>query len=363
MTHLLVMLAGLGVATLVGLGAYVLQLRAQIDGLRAQVLQARQAEQFNRELADELRRGLASESAGVRKESRRVRSLLADATFQLTHAFEEMNRQARAQDTVISRLLRRDRDEHKASNVRRASDLSTNLINSLVESLADVGRQRAAALRLTSTLAQQLDAIGAQQLEGIAIADTSKVLAHNLAVETARNSGTVNGLTAAATGLRRLAQRATGLNEQLRVLLPAARATAQQINELVGDAAHRDQRMCDSARERAGQLLEQLGAVNRGIGSGIREVEFAAKRIDAAVASAVRCLQVEDIAAQSLAVIDRHVLRIEAIQGEVAGLARTGAEGSTATPVEDFSGATDWRAPALRPVTQLTMLEGSVELF
>jgi methyl-accepting chemotaxis protein len=98
----------------------------------------------------------------------------------------------------------------------------------------------------------------------------------------------------------------------------------------------------------------------------VREVSVAGEQIGRAVGQALRCLQFEDISVQALAAAERHSRRLLQAQAEAArllcgrvppALAGSASFGAEALPAED------WRQPPAKPVTQMTMQEGSVELF
>lgn len=86
--------------------------------------------------------------------------------------------------------------------------------------------------------------------------------------------------------------------------------------------ASRDVHVSAGRRAEAGRLVQQIEEINCGITGGIREVSACREHIAAAVAQAVRSLQFEDIATQSLATAGRHAQRIAAIQAESAQLGR-----------------------------------------
>ena len=349
-------------ATLGAFGVFAYQQqRVTLAATQSAAQRHAEAERQQR-LWSELRAGLVVESTGVRQETERVRGLIADAVRQLGVAFEEVNRQSQRQDGAVARILEQNGDGAGSVNVRRFADAVAGLMNSLVDSLAQVSRQSGATVQQIDAMVKHLDAIFDLLGDVKTIADQTNLLALNAAIEAARAGEAGRGFAVVAEEVRNLSERSTSFNEQIRKLVSNSREAVAAVRDTVGDMASRDHRLSEDARAETGRLLTQIDDINRGLTSGIREVAAAREQIGSSVAQAVRCLQFEDISTQALGTAQRHARRIEAIHAEAGTL-----EGSDAVAAPGAapgpSPAEDWRTPPHRPVAQVSMQSGAVELF
>ena len=121
-------------------------------------------------------------------------------------------------------------------------------------------------------------------------------------------------------------------------------------------------------------MLDQVAAINRSLGDGMREISECGRAIDASVADAVRALQFEDIATQALGGVHSHLERLNAINREAIELQdllrRNGGvfNDELARALQRIGQRlqeqrTVWEKPPHKPVTQETMSAGTVELF
>ena len=334
------------------------------DNQRRQALALRQHESLG-----ELRNGLAAEAVGVHQEVARVRTLIADAVRQLGAAFEEMNRQSKTQETAMARILARNGEAGDGVNVRRFAEAAAALMNSLVDSLAQVSRQSLATVQQIDAMVRHLDAIFELLGDVKTIADQTNLLALNAAIEAARAGEAGRGFAVVAEEVRNLSERSTSFNEQIRKLVSNSKEAVASVRDTVGTMASRDLSLSEDARGETTRLLAQIEEINRGLSTGIKEVSNAREQIHGAVGKAVRCLQFEDISTQALATAQRHAQRIEAINAEASVLdpqqerpkkpERATEDAVDAKP----AAAANWREAPHRPVAQVSMQEGAVELF
>ncbi|MEQ1439298.1 methyl-accepting chemotaxis protein [Fontimonas sp. SYSU GA230001] len=362
--HVVVLAAGIGgvaawASGLVALASWFagawLQVR-QLEHAQAETARMKAEEARRKSSLAELRGGLGGEIEGVEREITRVRNLIAESVRQLGAAFEEMTRQSQHQQAAVSRILSQTGDGGGGIDVRRFAETAAGLMNSLVESLAQVSRQSSESVRQIDEMVKQLDAIFELLGDVKSIADQTNLLALNAAIEAARAGEAGRGFAVVAEEVRNLSERSTSFNEQIRKLVYSSKEAVAKVRETVGEMASRDVSLSAGARDEASRLLSQVQSINDGLAAGIREVSAAREEISDAVGRAVRCLQFEDISTQALGAALRHAQRIESINDEVAQSAGLEAAPS-ARPHED------WRKPQHKPVEQVSMQSGAVELF
>ena len=311
-------------------------------------------------LAD-LRSGLGNEAGGVRHEVQRVSGLLRDAIGELGASFEEMNRQSAQQESAVTRMLNRSAgDDAGTVSVRRFAQMSSRLMENLVDVLAKVSQQSVVTVSNIDAMVKHLDAIFELLGDVKSIADQTNLLALNAAIEAARAGEAGRGFAVVAEEVRNLSERSTSFNEQIRKLVFSSKDAIAKVRETVGEMASRDMDASVQSREEVRRLLGQVEQIDGSISSGIQEVSTASQKIGQAVARAVRCLQFEDIATQALAAAGKHASRVELIAAEAGSLRGV----PEAVPAESVPPVReDWRKPAHKPVSQVSLEAGSVELF
>jgi methyl-accepting chemotaxis protein len=314
----------------------------------------------------ELRAALANELSGLQHEISRVRTLFKDAIRQLTTSFDAMNQQSRAQETVVSRILSRTGStaEGDATDVRHFAQLAGHLMEGLVDTLAEVSNQSIVSVQQIDAMVQHLDAIFELLGDVRTIADQTNLLALNAAIEAARAGEAGRGFAVVAEEVRNLSERSNNFNEQIRKLVSNSKEAVAKVRETVGGMASRHADRSHQAKDEVGRLLGKIDDMNRMLGESVREVSVSGDQISRAVAEAVRCLQFEDIATQSLGSAEKHVGRLAAIHQDAGALPLVRGEDAVYAPAKPAGLiAQDWREAHHKPVSQESMEPGAVELF
>ncbi len=348
--------------------------------------------QHHRQLLEELRGGLVNESAGVQHEVERVRSLISEAVRTLGSSFEQMNKQSRAQEMAVGRILSRAEGGAGGGgvDVQYFARTASQLMEGLVDILAGVSKQSANSVQHIDAMVKHLDAIFELLGDVKTIADQTNLLALNAAIEAARAGEAGRGFAVVAEEVRNLSERSTNFNEQIRKLVFSSKDSIAKVREAVGEMATRDMGASVQAKNEVGRLMAQVEEINVAVASSAREASMAGEQINLAVGQAVRCLQFEDIATQALGSALVHVNHLRQIGDETQSLQAVlvnealpqptyhvpqPAQPSYAAPkpaqapppapatMSTAAAANDWRVPAHKPVAQLSMQAGAVELF
>jgi len=347
--------------------------------------------QHHRQLLEELRGGLVNESAGVQHEVERVRGLISEAVRTLGSSFEQMNKQSRAQEMAVGRILSRAEGSGSGVDVQNFARTASQLMEGLVDILAGVSKQSANSVQHIDAMVKHLDAIFELLGDVKTIADQTNLLALNAAIEAARAGEAGRGFAVVAEEVRNLSERSTNFNEQIRKLVFSSKDSIAKVREAVGEMATRDMGASVHAKNEVGRLMAQVEEINVTVASSAREASMAGEQINMAVGQAVRCLQFEDIATQALGSALVHVNHLRQIGDETQSLQAVlvnealpqptyhvppPAQASymapkpapapapaAAAPMPTAAAANDWRVPAHKPVAQLSMQAGAVELF
>ncbi|HJU40806.1 MAG TPA: methyl-accepting chemotaxis protein [Tahibacter sp.] len=323
---------------------------------------------------DELRAYVQQEIDGSRQEVDRTRGLLQQAVRQLSASFENMNQNSRTQSLAISRLVDQTGDgERGGIDMRRFAHETGRHIGELTEVLSQVSEQSTAAVDNIDSMATQLDEIFALLEDVKSIADQTNLLALNAAIEAARAGEAGRGFAVVADEVRNLSERSTAFNDQIRKLAGNAKESVSKVRGAVVQMATRDSTRSREAKTDATRLFQHAETMNDALAAGVADVAVCSKAIDRAVSEAVRSLQFEDIATQALAAADVHLDRLVTVNREAASLqalvARALAHDRDAIDSLAAFGRRlresrrEWETPPHKPVNQVCLDTGSVQLF
>lgn len=326
-------------------------------------------------LLTDLRQFVANEITGSRGEIGRARELIREAVSGLGESFDAMNRKSREQGVAVSRIIDRAGDGDRAGiDVARFAQNASHRMEQLVEALEQVSGQSTTTVHHIDEMAQHLDGIFSLLEDVKSIADQTNLLALNAAIEAARAGEAGRGFAVVADEVRNLSERSTAFNEQIRKLAHSSKDAISKVRETVSHMASRDLDRSREARGEAANMLNQVAAINASLGDGMREISQCGQAIGLSVAEAVRSLQFEDIATQSLGSAMTHLDRLTAINREAVALQELlhrsggGMDNEVILALRQIGNRMreqrgEWERPPHKPVAQQNMGAGTVELF
>jgi methyl-accepting chemotaxis protein len=327
------------------------------------------------QLLNDLRNFVTSEVDGSRSEVERARELIRQAVAGLGGSFDAMTRKSRQQSHALSRIIDRAGEDGGAGvDVARFAQHASSRMEQLVEALEQVSGQSVTTVNHIDEMAQHLDGIFSLLEDVKSIADQTNLLALNAAIEAARAGEAGRGFAVVADEVRNLSERSTTFNEQIRKLAHSSKDAIAKVRETVSHMASRHQDRSREARHEAVTMLDSVAAINASLGEGMREISECARSIDTSVGEAVRALQFEDIATQTLGSVHTHLDRLSAINREAVALQELlhrsgGVFDSDLTAALQKLGSrlremrSEWERPPHKPVAQQNLGAGTVELF
>ncbi|MGY0633031.1 methyl-accepting chemotaxis protein [Luteimonas sp. A478] len=328
------------------------------------------------QLLTDLRQFVSAEIDGSRAEVERTRELVRQAVAGLGTSFEAMNHKSRQQAQAMSRILDQTGDQNgsKGSDVARFAQHASQRMEQLVEALEQVSGQSVTTVTHIDEMAGHLDGIFALLEDVKSIADQTNLLALNAAIEAARAGEAGRGFAVVADEVRNLSERSTAFNEQIRKLAHSSKESITKVRGTVSNMASRDLDRSREARAEAAEMLDQVAAINRSLGDGMREISDCGRAIDTSVGEAVRALQFEDIATQALGGVHSHLERLSAINREAIDLQDLLRRNGGTVDDEMMRALKQigqrlreqrsvWEKPPHKPVAQESMGAGTVELF
>jgi methyl-accepting chemotaxis protein len=327
------------------------------------------------QLLNDLRSFVSNEVEGSRSEVERARELIRQAVAGLGVSFDAMNRKSRQQSQALARIVDRAGDDGGSGvDVARFAQHASSRMEQLVEALEQVSGQSSTTVNHIDEMAQHLDGIFALLEDVKSIADQTNLLALNAAIEAARAGEAGRGFAVVADEVRNLSERSTTFNEQIRKLAHSSKDAIAKVRETVSQMASRHQDRSREARNEAAAMLDNVAAINASLGEGVREISECTRSIDNSVAEAVRALQFEDIATQTLGGVHTHLDRLNAINHEALAmqelLHRNGwiYDSELIVTIQKVGNRVrelrnDWERPPHKPVTQQNLGAGTIELF
>ncbi len=307
----------------------------------------------------------------LRNEMQRVHDLVAEAVTDIGSSFDEIQRHSNAQEGEMRRIVEAG-DDSGALDLRGFASRAGELMSRLVDVLAQESNHSAQNVDRIDDMAGHLDAVF-ELLEDVkSIADQTNLLALNAAIEAARAGDAGRGFAVVAEEVRSLSERSTSFNDQIRKRVHDSREAMAKVRNAVKDMAARDMAASEDARSRVETLVGQAEGINRTLAEGIGQVSACGERIAAAVNRAVRSLQFGDITTQAVNAAYVHLDRLSDMGGEARTLSRGMANPSGVTAsVTELSEARariepkqeEWKQKPHKPVEQVSMDSGAVELF
>lgn len=327
------------------------------------------------QLLADLREFVGREVDGSRREVERTRDLISNAVQKLSESFEVMSRASRDQTTSVARIVERGADgERGGIDVQRFALEASRQMEQLVDALEQVSGQSSATVGDIDAMATHLDGIFVLLEDVKSIADQTNLLALNAAIEAARAGEAGRGFAVVADEVRNLSERSTTFNEQIRKLAHSSKEAISKVRDAVNQMASRDLSRSRDARGEAARLLTQVEAINNSLHQGMQEIAGSGRSIDSSVAEAVRSLQFEDLASQAMGSVLKHLDRLDGINREATALqdllqrnngVRSAellkALAGLGLRVRDFRNEVE--RPFHKPVTQVNMQAGAIELF
>lgn len=328
---------------------------------------ARHAQERQEQLMSELSESISREAAGADAELNRSRTLIREAVAQLNGTFRSMEEQSRRQRGTITGLI----EQEGSVGVREFANNAGTLVGDLSRQLAENGREGVHTVQLIDEMAQQLDEtfglLGEleEQSEQIGRVWRSAV--------SPSISDPGSALRVFAFELKQLLERSTGFSDRIRSLVGSSRYMVGRVRSRIESTAEREIDTSVEANRRADAMVGDVLKLNSALAIGIGTVAACSDRIRSDVAQAVRMLQFEDITRQALGAGNVHLGRLQTLNEYASQLQRlvTATHASATVRQQAVEALSDrlqdsrevWAEPVHKPVSQLSLQAGSVELF
>ena len=315
---------------------------------------------------------VSREVAGAREEAERSRALIRDAVAQLHAALGALKEQSRQQADLVAGLAQQDSVD--APGILGFAQEARGLVAGLTHTMNSGSHESVKTVQTIDQMAQHLDGIFELMSDLKALADHTTQLASDAAAHSADPGDDVRkSLRQVADEVRHLSERSANFNLRIRTLVNSAKDIVSRVRVRIEDTADREMNTSIEAKTKSDSLMGQVTQINRSLASGIRVVSDCGNQIRDDVGKAVRSLQFEDITSQALQAAGVHLERLAAINQDATALQQAlneskGADTRRRIALEEFAKRlrekrNAWEKPIHKPVSQVDMRSGSVELF
>lgn len=360
----LLVLAPLALTVLAGLLGVGLYRRLQEEQAASEQQSLRStATSGGAELSDELEQAMNFELEQLEAEIGRQRGLIAEAVQQLGTSFNEMHEITERQMHLMSDNIG---DEGgggwtQTQVITELTQKSDQTLQMFIDTLVQISRQSVESAHHMEDMSEHMDGVFKLLDSAGEIAGQTNLLALNASIEAARAGEAGRGFSVVAEEVRSLSQRSATFHDDIRKQIDRARESIRKVHGTVHDMASRDMNDSMSEKERITQLFAYAQRASDDLDQRLREEAELSERMNQAVSTAVRSLQFEDIARQSLGTAEEALNHLQELQAILHEAHSTEDARAMAERVRD------WRARRQesyhRAVDQQDMGAGDVELF
>ncbi|WP_018873523.1 methyl-accepting chemotaxis protein [Thioalkalivibrio sp. ALJ16] len=316
-------------------------------------------------LSDEIDQAMHFELEQLEAEIRRQRDLIAAAVQDLGNSFGEMHEiVGRQMELMTSDLAARNGEEESLSQaeiIRELTEKSDETLQMFIDTLVEISRQSVESAHHIEDMSEHMNGVFKLLDSAGAIAGQTNLLALNASIEAARAGEAGRGFSVVADEVRSLSQRSATFHDDIRAQIDQARESIRKVHGTVHDMASRDMSDSMGEKDRITRLFQYAQRATDEMEIRVREEAELSERMNRAVATAVRSLQFEDIARQSLGTAEEAIRHLQELQGILHEARANEDAGAMAERVREWRDQR--RKSHHRAVEQQDMGSGEVELF
>lgn len=325
--------------------------------------------------------GIAGELASeLRHDLSQLQTLVADAVETLQGAFHGLNGHSQRQQQLVLEMVNdMGRGSHASDDSQVSfqdfSDEIDSVLQVFVSHVIQVSSDGIGMVDQIDEMVKQMDKADTLLKDVKGIADQTNLLALNAAIEAARAGEAGRGFAVVAGEVRELSQRSDRFNDEIRKVLTESRRNIEGAREHVARFASKDMNFAIKSKSTVDEMKAKVSELNQRVEGNLNQVSGIVSEIDSTVGHAVRSLQFEDLVKQLAAYAESHIQRLESTMGslDVAIESVNAIESGQSfdallgnlrnlrTRVVEVN--EQHKAETHKPVDQLSMDEGEVELF
>ncbi|MFP8965268.1 methyl-accepting chemotaxis protein [Pokkaliibacter sp. CJK22405] len=295
----------------------------------------------------------------IGQEVTRVKSLIGDAVHTLNSSFHQLNELTSHQREVLQTALSAS-GQGQGGSIGSFTHQVAAVFEDLTTALSHIAEHSQMTVKNIDEMMGKLDGIF-QLLENVEkLAEQTNLLALNASIEAARAGEAGRGFAVVADEVRSLSVSSAKLNSEIRQRVNDTRTTIATLRSNVERMSSSDTTVALEKQDSMSKMLQDIRLLNEQMNTHLQRVAGIEGSISDAVDAAVRSLQFEDIATQTLGVAETHVANLSQMGGALAGKNKPSAD--ILVECQEYHSQSKER-DKYRPVSQQNMEEGDVELF
>ncbi|MEQ6884782.1 methyl-accepting chemotaxis protein [Salicola sp. Rm-C-2C1-2] len=294
-----------------------------------------------------------------------VEQIQSDASTTLQDSFTDIQRLIHEQIEQLNKLMYPDTNNDSEANMNTRMEQfvqeASQTLNRFVEITVQMSSDAMGLVERVNSVSQSMPAVMKAMQDIDEIADQTNLLALNAAIEAARAGESGRGFAVVADEVRNLSKRSAEFSKDIQDRLKGISTSFEQLKEEVGDVASQDMSFVMDAKKNVQSTVETLFSKSEQDREIAGVVEKHAQQLDSDINHAIRALQFEDMARQTI-----HFTRegVEALKPLAQALDTTAHQDSAQALSEAL--ATYQAAMTARdesPVSARSMESGDVDLF
>lgn len=305
----------------------------------------------------------------LREDMQRVRTLVADAVTKLYDGFTSLNEQLSAQDTLLQRMLvrvdRRGAASGGGSDMQQFAAQASETLARFLDHILLTSRNSMDIFQSMEELSSRMTEVG-RLVSGIdRVANQTKMLSLNAAIEAARAGHAGAGFGVVAQEVKRLSATTSELNLAIMSSVEAAKGNVGYVRKVVEEIAATDTTFAFNAKEHVDAMVADAAEVHTFMAERVTEATEISRHISEKVALSVRALQFDDIVSQLMAHLEQRLDTMSCFCGELTELVLESDDpvlrARASALLHSYASAAP--AAAVRPVEQENLDAGDVTLF
>lgn len=304
---------------------------------------------------------IAEEISGLNDEIDQSRELVSNAAVNLNSSFNKLSQLSESQQSLIRDVLQNNNNQQDedAVSIKVICDEVSEIIEFFVQLFVDVSKQGVLIVHRIDDMIDHMSEIFSSLDSVREISERTKLLALNAAIEAARAGEAGRGFAVVADEVRNLSANSTEFSNKIEKQMQKTRNTISEARDIIFNLAARDMNTNVEAKQKANRLMQKISSMEEGYSHALLDASKLTDEMNQSVATAVRCLQFEDMVTQLLDYVKTKQNKLSVLVEKTSCL-----QPIDETEQEQIrSLVNDYRASASKAVSQRGLEEGEVDLF
>ncbi len=267
---------------------------------------------------------IANNEAGHEKINNDVLSLdtaIRQSTGTLSSSFSGLAQTSNQANNLINQVMAMLAQSHAQSgdsagesetvSVEKFAAEVGKVLMEYVSLLISVSEKSIKAVHFIGDMVKELDQMFALLVDIRTISEQTNLLALNAAIEAARAGEAGRGFAVVADEVRKLSKDTDSLSNQIRLRAEKTKSTVTEVREIVAAIASMDLNEAINAKGHVDNMLTGLEEMNKTISGTMDQLNGFSDQINLHVNEAIRALQFEDIATQSITSISKQLEQLD----------------------------------------------------